>query len=821
MKYLVILFLFLNSLLYSQIPQISGRVTDASDNTPLSQANVYIEGKTEGTPTDQKGEFFLKGDFTKKDIIVVSYLGYETVRIRISDYIAGKLKLIKLESKVLTSQTVLVKGSIGREGITPATFSKISRKDIEDNYTTQDLPEYLSYLPSTTFYSENGNGIGYNFLSLRGFDQRRISVSVNGIPQNDPEDHNVYWLDMPDLLESTEMIQVQRGAGSGVIGYPSIGGSINIITSPFSAEQKLNFSASAGSYNTRKYSAVFASGLIADKYSVYVKLSKILSSGYRNNSWVDFNSYHFSTARYDQKLTTQINIFGGPVADGLAYFGLPKTFIKDKDLRRINFLSPDEIENFSQPHFELLNEFKLNDRVTLNSALFLVIGKGFFDYDGSWAPYSYFRLTPQNGYDISGDPDTLYLANTLIRAQVENNQWGWIPRINIQHSKGELMFGGEFRVHRSVHWGSINFAGGVPAGVSKNYRYYYYEGAKDIFNIFAHTTYIFTPKLNALAEIQLAYHKYELLNEKYLNNEFSVDGLFLNPRIGLNYKFTPKFNAYLAFARVSREPRLKNYYDAAESSGDAKPQFKILESNRYNFDAPLVKPETMNDIELGAMYSKENLSLSINLFYMMFNDEIVKKGQVDKFGQPITGNIDRTVHSGLEFICNLKFAELFEILFNGSYSRNYISRGETFIEYKDPKTGKINVAALNLADNRISGFPEITFNGILKFQYEGLHMQFSAKYVGDFFSDNYDDKLTQYISSYPGITDYNDNKVDAYFVSNFMGSYEFNPELFLTNVKIFFQVNNIFNNLYASYAIGGEFFPAAERNFLTGIKIGL
>ena len=86
------------------------------------------------------------------------------------------------------------------------------------------------------------NGLGYNYLIIRGFDQRIISVSINGIPQNDPEDHNVYWLDFPDLLESTELIQVQRGAGSGVIGYPAVGGSINIITSSFSDKQKFDLS---------------------------------------------------------------------------------------------------------------------------------------------------------------------------------------------------------------------------------------------------------------------------------------------------------------------------------------------------------------------------------------------------------------------------------------------------------------------------------------------------------------------------------------------------------------------------------------------------
>ena len=72
---------------------------------------------------------------------------------------------------------------------------------------------------------------------------------------------------------------MQRGAGSGVIGYPAIGGSINIITSPFSDKPKIDVSASYGSFNTRKYSASFSSGLIDNKYSVYAKLSQILSSG--------------------------------------------------------------------------------------------------------------------------------------------------------------------------------------------------------------------------------------------------------------------------------------------------------------------------------------------------------------------------------------------------------------------------------------------------------------------------------------------------------------------------------------------------------------
>jgi len=826
MKNLIILFLFLLNNLYAQTI-ISGRVFSSSSKQPLHLANVIVKNTNIGTSTDENGKFILKGEFKSSDKLLISYIGYEPKEISIEELLKFPDKNIFLESKLITSQTVLVKGTIAKSGITPISFTKIERSKIADTYTYQDIPEIISYTPSATFYSENGNGLGYNYLSIRGFDQRRISVSINGIPQNDPEDHNVYWIDFPDLLESTELIQVQRGAGSGIAGYAAIGGAINIITSTFSDQPRVEFSSSIGSFNTRKYSAAVSSGLISNKYSIYAKLSQTLSSGYRNSSWVDLKAYHLSAVRYDDNLTTQINIFGGPLADGLAYTGLPKFAIKDKNLRKANYSyweadeknytytlerRPDEIENFSQPHFELLNEFKLNDNVTFNSALFLVLGNGFFDYDGSWADTTYFRLTKENGFHPTQNP-----GNVLIRAMVENKQWGWIPRASIKHNNGELILGGELRIHNSVHWGSINYGENLPVGLTKDFRYYYYEGGKDILSIFANENYQLTSNINLLAEAQLSYHKYKIKNERYVNNNFSIDDLYFNPRFGINYRYSSEWNLYFSFARVTREPRLKNYYDAAESSGGAVPQFEIKSDGTYDFSKPLVKPETMNNFELGSSYSKENYTASFNLFYMLFNDEIVKRGQVDRFGQPITGNMEKTIHYGLEGTFSLKHNDIVELTLNGSLSKNYISSGAAYFYNK--KTA--STIKLDLSGNRISGFPDVTFNAILKINYENLLVQLTGKYVGSFFTDNYDTKLADYLKIYSKVADYTDNKVDAYFVANFYASYNLFINSYLKNIKLYVQINNIFDNLYAAYGIGKEFFPAAERNYLFGVKLGL
>lgn len=836
MKTSIILFLFFATQILSQEISISGNIKDAETGNPLVNANIFISGKTIGTVSDAKGNFKLSNEIKTTDTLIISFIGYAQKIIPLIDQSDLASINVRMERIILPSQSVLIEAAFGKYGITPIAFDQIRRKDIQRDYVVQDIPEYLSRLPSTTFYSEGGHGIGYNYLSIRGFDQRRISVSINGIPQNDPEDHNVYWLDFPDLLSSTEMIQVQRGAGSGVTGYPAIGGSINIITSTFSDRPKFNLSASYGSYHTRKYSAAYSSGLIENKYSVYAKLSQILSSGYRNLAWVKFNAYHLSAVRYDESLTTQINLYGGPIEDGLAYTGVAKFAVKDKELRRANYSyweadesgytytlnrRPEEVENFSQPHYELLNEFKISDKVKLNSALFLVIGQGFFDYDGSWADTNYLRLTSEFGFNPTQNP-----GNVLIRAMVENKQYGWIPRISYKHKNGELIAGGEFRIHRSDHWGGINYGENLPERLTKSFYYYFYNGGKDIMNAFVHKNYVLTEQINLLGEVQLAYHKYNISNERFLNNNFSIDDFFVNPRAGVNYKFTPELNTYLSFARVTREPRLKNYYDAAESSGGAVPQFEAITDNTdniigYDFSKPLVKPETMNDIELGVSFSASNLNFNLNLFYMLFDDEIVRSGQVDRFGQPVTGNVDKTIHRGIELSVTSKLFYYFELFANATYSQNIIDRGSTFVRYRDPNTNQRVVSEIDLSGNRISGFPDLLANFGLSFNYNNIFIRLSGKYVGEFYSDNYDNKLKEYLIDRPGFIDYTDNKNDAYFVMDFFGSYEFQLLGGKSLSKFFIQVNNLFDHLYSAHAVGKEFFPAAERNWLAGIQVGL
>lgn len=799
----LIVFLAVGSVFAQQAGTIKGKITNAANTEPLPAVNVVLQGTSLGTSTNEAGEFRIAGVPPGTYELLASMVGYarqrREIQVREADTIVVNLVLSISE---IVGQPITVTATRGKERETPATFSTLERSEIRERYTTQDVPMLLAELPSTTSYSEAGNGIGYTYLNIRGFDARRIAVMVNGIPQNDPEDHNVYWLDMPDLAASAEDIQVQRGAGSAFYGPPAIGGSVNLVTNNFGRERAFQLSAGVGSFNTKRYSASVNSGLIDNRYAFHGRLSKILSSGYRDHSWVDFNSYFLGMIRYDENMTTQVNFYGGPLSDHLAYYGIPKSDVKDRDKRKANpILRDEEIENFSQPHYELFHEWRLNQHLTMNNTLFLVLGEGFFDYDGSWAPYSYYRFTPQNGFPVNGDPDTLYLQNALLRAMVSNKQWGWLPRFTLKHENGELIAGAELRIHRSEHWGKLQRADQLPFPVSENYRYYEYKGAKDIVSLYVHELFRLQPDLSLMVNLQYAFNRYRLFNEKFIGTDFSVPYHFVNPRVGINYNLDEQWNGYASIAYTSREPRLKNLYDAAEASTPAAwgaiiPQFGVDANGKFDFTKPLVKPESLIDLELGGGFSNENVKIGANVFWMEFSNEIVKSGQIDRFGQPITGNAERTRHLGIELTGKGKLTNDLELGGNITASRN------RFVRHTDYLTG----AALSLKNNPIAGFPDFLANVRLTYRKENLSFSLSGRFVGKQYTDNFKNE---------------DNTVDQYFVSDASAAYTFANLIDNVDVECKLQVNNIFDRLYAAYGEGKDFFVAAERNVFFNLAINL
>lgn len=773
--------------------------------------------------------------------------------------------------KVYQMPSISVSTSRAEERRSPVPFNEITEAEIAKQHTTHDLPLMLNSMPSIVAYSESGNFIGYSNINMRGFDQRRISVMVNGIPQNDPEDHNMYWINLADLTSSLDNIQVQRGAGISNYGAAAIGGSINLVTKNFAKQRGVKVYSGVGyqqfgaeskddlKATMSKFAFEANSGLVNDKYAVYGRLSRINSWGYRDQSHAFMDGYYLSAVRFDENFSTQVNVFGGHQNDGLVYNGIPKDWNDDHDKRLSNYsywdydLSTDDpddivpwsaprravaVEQFAQPHYEILNDWQIDDNLSLKSSLFYYSGEGYFDYSGTgWTDSTTYFLTPEYGWDesISTNP-----GNPLIRAWVGNKQGGWIPRLIWKGDKHHTMVGAEVRIHRSDHWGKLEYAEDLPPGYNPSYKFYEYNGERDIFSIFAREQYQITPKLLLNAEGQLVRHTY-IINDEKLGGEFTeypvsgggsvgnggdlfeVNYLFFNPRLGANYNINEEQNVYTSFAYTSREPRMKNLYHASDAAtGGASPLFKADTSGGvkgYDFDEPLVKPESMFNVELGYSYEDPRYFFNANFYWMEYYDELVKSGQLDIFGDPVDGNAPRTRHYGLELQASAAVIQsmdygILKIGGNFTYSQNNI------IEH-DYITG--SGVKISLEGNKIAGFPDMLGNLRITYNYHDLFFSLSAKHVGEFRTDNLGDLLTtdQRIKDDLASGYYADNTNDAYTVLNANLNYTFRNVLGFRSLKLETQIINLTNNLYMQSGEGKEFFPAGERQFFLGIQMGI
>ncbi len=702
----------------------------------------------------------------------------------------------------------------------PVTWSELDAADISDRSSVQDLPVLLSDLPSATTYSENGNGIGYTYLTLRGFDQRRISVTINGVPQNDPEDHNVYWIDFPDLAANLSGIHVQRGAGSAFYGPPAIGGSVSLSANPFRDEPGVSLEAIYGFQefggrrprtllNTRKYSVAVNSGPVDGRYLFYGRLSSLRSGGYRDNAWVEMQSYFLGAVRNDGRMTTQVHLFGGPIADGLAYYGVPKFAGSDPDLRRENLSyweaagdgssygdrvprRVQEIENFSQPHIELLHEWRIDDNLTLSNTIFHVTGSGFFDYDASWADTSLLRIGYAWGIPADANP-----TNALVRAAVENTQTGWLPRVRLIAGDHDLTAGLEARRHRSTHWGKVRYADNLPGGYDPDYQFYSYEGSREILSLYAHDVVRLGERLSVMGELQLAYNRYGIGNERFVGNDFGVSWLFLNPRAGLNLDLEGGWKAYLSAAYTTREPRMRNLYAAEDSWFGAAPQFRADTAGgavRYDFSSPLARPEHLLDLEAGTAWASGRVSFRLNGFWMEFTDELVKSGQVDVFGQPVTGNAERSRHAGIEAEASYRSGP-FSFSGNITLSRNRLIRHAVLDDAG---------ATIVLDGNPVAGFPDFLANCRAVYAAGPVSVSADVKHVGAFYTDNTRDAL---------------RRNPPFWVAN--ATVLVRPGPAGAPLTLRFEARNIFNRLYFQGGEGDAFFPAAERNFIVGVTAEL
>jgi len=808
---------------------LTGVISDSETLQSVPGAMVKVVGYDIASISDEEGAFKLSDLPTETGELVIARIGYGVKKIRFDTQKQSRLN-IAVTPKILKGQDVIVTATRAQKGETPAAFSNMNSEDIQLAYWAQDIPMLLTSLPNTFAYSDAGNGIGYSYLKIRGFNQQRIAVMLNGVPLNDAESHEVFWIDLPDFASNLQDIQVQRGIGVSLYGASAMGGSVNLVTNDFSAVPSLKFETGYGSYESKKLSIAGNSGLINDSYVFYGRYSRIETDGYRDQSWSKMFSYFFGIARYDENMTWKFNTYGGPEESHLAYKGV--TIEQLANDRKYNELQYDgETDHFNQPHYELLHNWKINSKLSLDNTLYYFHGEGYYTQQRSRKDIEeYFSeiysiqvadtmLAPRDYYDLDDDgyfvldADGLYTLEKvdLIRQPwVKEYDWGWLPRLTWKRDRGELSLGGEMRIHAGDHFGEVIWASVYPQGKKPNARYYDYRGRSNTFTIYVQEKFSLVDKLTIIANLQYQRHNYVLDDDKRFEVEFDRDYDFLSPRAGLIYKAAPDVNIFASASAGSRQPAFSDIYDAKDYW--ANPNYRSVNfeesSNGWNYIGPELKPEKLIDLELGTDFkrSSDNLIFSgeINLYWMQVKDELVPyAGQVDDMNLPISGNAEKTLHQGIEIAGNAIIQK--QLVINGNLSLN----DDHFVDYVEYgfDWDAWETITYDYSGNRIGGFPRMMANYRIGHIFGELELGLAGRYVGKQYIDNSE--------TY---------ELKAYHILNADMSFDIGKLIGFNSLKATMRLHNITNAEYeqAAYIEPDDGQPrymvGAERNVFLSIR---
>lgn len=709
----------------------------------------------------------------------------------------------------------------------PFAKTEISGRSLQKENLGQDLPFLLQYTPSAVVTSDAGAGVGYTGLRIRGTDNTRVNVTLNGIPVNDAESQGTYFVDLPDLASSTTSIQIQRGIGSSTNGPGAFGGTLSVANLGIYEQPGAEGSISYGSFNTQKYTVQAGTGYIHDKFALQVRLSQITSNGFIDRSGSDLKSFQINGAwRISDKTTIQGMVLQGIETTHQAWNGIPEEKLRGNDSallahyynnvgslyfsaadsanlfasnpRKYNVFTYDnQIDHYRQNYYQLFADHHFSPAVTGHVGLFLTRGLGYYEEYKQEQSYSSYGLQPFT----TEAGDTIRHTDLTRQLWLDNYYYGAVYSLLWDATKKtKLSLGGAATQYIGNHYGYILWSqyGGMP----EHYRWYKLDAQKNDFNLYAKAEQRIGTSMLLYGDVQwrgIGYFMNGFRNNPDLHPAVTYN--FFNPKVGFTYflPHTPLMHQklYASFAAASHEP------------------------NRDDFEASpndLPKPERLYDGEAGYERVTDEYSIAVNAYYMHYKDQLVLTGKVNDVGAYTRTNVPNSYRAGIELQGAVKASDWISLHANATFSQNRI---KDFVEYVDNYDNGVQ-EAYNHGTSEIAFSPSCIAAGgitLTPFYHTAKGKAFSIelleKYVGKQYLDN---------------TTNEGRKINPYALLDLR--FHYSPQLApFRNIGFTLMLNNVLNKEYESngytysYIYGGMsttqnfYYPQAGFNWLLGVNL--
>ncbi len=651
-----------------------------SETGPAIAGAVISVGEIESL-TDAAGRFELElGSGTH--LVRVAHPAFVTIRHRlvVGESLAD-VRLVMTPS-LQVSDTITVDAVRARDS-TPVTKRMVDEVEISQRSHGQDVPAILGHTPSVTWYSDSGTGSNYSYFSLRGINQTRINITLDGAPLNDPAEHALYFNNFKGLSDAVDSIQVQRGVGTSTVGSPSYGGSVNFASARLVQERETRVRLGFGSYDTQQASVTHQTGDLGNGLAFFTHVSYAESDNYRERSGTEHGTVFFNGAWQGRKSQLKLVSFSGREKSQMAFLAVDAVTLAENP--RFNPLSKEERDRFEQDFAQLQYVRAVGERNTVVASLYYNGADGFF------------RLW-----------DDPVERNDLLEFGIDQHFVGSMVNVTRTGRRLTTSLGAHYNDFRGDH--SLN------VGSS---QIYVNTGFKVQASAFAKVGYD-VGRWHLFGDLQARWAEFDYRGEIDLN---PVDWTFVDPKVGLRYSLTRRTSIYASLGKAEREPSRLDMLSGEDNA-------------TVPHDLRAVRPEKVIDFEAGIEHRSSSLALQVSLYDMQFEDEIAATGELSAIGLPLRTNVDESYRRGVEVDLRWRINDRWQLTNSSSVSRNRIREWIQFYDVYDVQGQWIGSEPRSHRNVEPLLTPELVVNQGVEWSKKGVEMALSARWVGTSNLDN-------------------------------------------------------------------------------------
>jgi iron complex outermembrane receptor protein len=735
--------------------------------------------------------------------------------------------VVKAEAPIATAPAVVPLNTAYSE-------STITSDEVKNLSSQESLQTMLANQPSIFAFQTGPNGVGATIF-YRAFNSGEFAETFDGVSINDVFNGGVTgqaatYNSVLFIPANVDSVVLSRGINNPAVNsYNSLGGTINFLPKQPADDFGGSLGGSYGSFNSFTTQGSIDTGDFHGLKQLF-QFDHRESDGWLANT-EDRNTNAYYSAIYDAPNGNQLSLVGVyDRNDGHEPFEMPVPLLQQNGgFYQYPLNEANESAKDTEYMFILGYKANLSPNVTFENKFFAggqnFLRTSYANPADSNSPYELPNQAENEDFWLFYPSGPTYNPKALFGSEAAGNAYhfygyttwaiGYTPTLTINVPYNTITIGGNAtygQLHsREFYYGTAD----VPQIVGFNNAWDEHDSRLLASGYIQDEVKLFDNKLTITPGIK--YQFANTIDTDAIGFFYPYGGTvgdnesFTAPTLGVNYKPTDHFSFNFAFGENIKFPDISAYYSAVPGTTSTTPLTPTPVK---------IKPEHVNDYELGARYQNGGFAASIDLYREDFTDVFIDAVDEATF-ETIVSNGGSARYQGVELQVSddVKLDHWGDLkgYLNYTYNEAFFTSAFT----ADSIGSNLSISSTNVTSGEaMADVPRDLFQFGVIWNYEGFRLDANGRYIGSQFILDNDSGTPSNIT------------IPSYFIMNLALAKTIplkNTGVWGKSLKFSIRVDNLFNKYYYGQAftqsnephVGNTEFasPGAPRSVIGKIEV--